>query len=202
MSSFNTVFHQCTGDEETHLLEGADKGEQTLYGEDDFCLETVPGTCGGLFFHFRHPLQNTSCQLTRDKCRHPFLIDDYTVLTQHIIGLGKGIVTCFHWTLNVNKCTVSTKAEVGSSPTLRDSYKHVNKQTGVHTIALHWCTPAQKNKNRFKKPMLTSKRRFKRHRLFNKKCSLSINPQSLSQRFWIILYNIVPEFSNAANPVS
>ena len=73
------------------------------------------------------------------------LIDDYTVLTQHRIGQGKGIVMCFHWMLNINKCTVSTKTEVGSSPTLLDSYKHVNKQTEVHTIASHWCTPAQKN---------------------------------------------------------
>ena len=80
------------------------------------------------------------------------LIDDYTVLTQHRIGQGNGIATCFHWTLNVNKCTVSTKTEVGSSPTLLCSYKHVNKQTGVHTIAFHWCTPAQKkNENRLTK---------------------------------------------------
>ena len=53
VSSFNVVFHQCTGDQETHLLEGADKGEQALCGEGDFCLKTVPGTCGELFFHFR-----------------------------------------------------------------------------------------------------------------------------------------------------
>ena len=74
------------------------------------------------------------------------LIDGYTVLPQHRIGQGKGIATCFHWTLSINKRIVSTKAEVRTSPTLLDSYKHVNKQTGVHTIALHWCTPEQKIK--------------------------------------------------------
>ena len=70
--------------------------EQTLCGEDDFCLETVPGTRGELILHFRQPPRNTlSCRLTRDD-KHPFLIDDYTVLTQHRIGQGKGIATCFH----------------------------------------------------------------------------------------------------------
>ena len=55
--------------EVTHLLEGADKGEQTLCGDGDFCLETVPGTCGELFFHFRQPPHNTlSCRLTLDEC--------------------------------------------------------------------------------------------------------------------------------------
>ena len=94
---------QRTGDEETHLLEGADKGEQTLCGEGDFCLETVPGTCREFFFHFRQPPRNTlSCRLTRDECRHPYLIDDYTVLSQHRIGQEKGIATYFYWTLNVN----------------------------------------------------------------------------------------------------
>ena len=38
---------------------------------------------------------------------------------------------------NINKCTIRTKTEVGSSPTLLDSCQHVNKQTEVHTIALH-----------------------------------------------------------------
>ena len=28
VSSFEAVSHQCTGDEETHLLEGADKGKK------------------------------------------------------------------------------------------------------------------------------------------------------------------------------
>ena len=94
VSLFDAVFHQGTWDEETHLLEGADKGEQTLCGEGDFCLETIPGTCGEPFFHFHQLLHNTlACRLTRDECRHPFLIDDYTVLTQ---GQGKGIATCFH----------------------------------------------------------------------------------------------------------
>ncbi|KAJ4451148.1 hypothetical protein ANN_02590 [Periplaneta americana] len=37
------VFHQCAGDEETHRLESADKVEQTLCGEGDFCFETVAG---------------------------------------------------------------------------------------------------------------------------------------------------------------
>ena len=92
VSLFDAVFHQCSRDEETHFLEGADKREQTLCDEDDFCLETVPGTCGGLFFHFHQQPLNTSCRLTRDECRHPFLIDDYTVLTQHRIGQGKACV--------------------------------------------------------------------------------------------------------------
>ena len=125
--------------EETHLPKGADKGEQTLCGEGDFCLEMRRAL-------LPFPTDTLSCLLARDKCRHPFLICDYTVLMQHRIGQGKGNTMCFHWTLNVNKCTISTKAEVGSSPTLLDSYKHVNKQTGVHTIALLWCMPAQKKK--------------------------------------------------------
>ena len=102
-----------------------------------------------------------------------------TVLTQHWIGQGEDIATCFHWMLNVNKYTVSTRAEVWSSPTLLSSHKHVNKQTELHTIALHWCTPAQKNKNRWTKSMVTSKRRLKRHRLFNKKCSLLLTLSTL-----------------------
>ena len=55
VSTFDTVFQQRTGDEETPPLEGADKGEQTVCGEGDFCLETVPGTCGDLYFYFRQP---------------------------------------------------------------------------------------------------------------------------------------------------
>ncbi|KAJ4440116.1 hypothetical protein ANN_08253 [Periplaneta americana] len=71
------VFHQCAGDEGTHHLEGADKIEQTLCGEGDFCFEIVLGTCGGLFFSFREPPHNTlPCRLAREKCRHPFSIDD------------------------------------------------------------------------------------------------------------------------------
>ena len=173
MPLFDAIFHQCTGDEETHLLEGIDKGEQTLCGEGDFCLETVPGTCGELFFLFCQLSHSTlSCRLTRHECRHPFLIDDYTVLTQHRIGQVKGIATCFHWTLNVNKCTLSTKAAVGSSPTLLDSYKHINKQTGVHTIALLWCTPAKKYKNRLTKINGNLETTHQRHRFFSNKCSL------------------------------
>ncbi|KAJ4447936.1 hypothetical protein ANN_09945 [Periplaneta americana] len=69
--------HQCAGDEETHGLEGADKVEQTLCGESDFCFETVVGACEELFFRFREPPHNTlPCRLTREKCRHPFSIDD------------------------------------------------------------------------------------------------------------------------------
>ena len=59
VSSFDAVFHQCTGDEEIHLLEGADKGEQTVCCKGDFCLEIVPGACAELFFHFRQPPRNT-----------------------------------------------------------------------------------------------------------------------------------------------
>ena len=104
VSSFDAVFQQCTGDEETHLLEGADKGEQKLCGEDDFCLQTVPGrpTCEEIFFHFRQPPCNTlSCRLTRDECRHPFLIEYYTVLTLHRLGQGKKY--CHVFSLNVKR---------------------------------------------------------------------------------------------------
>ncbi|KAJ4445931.1 hypothetical protein ANN_12617 [Periplaneta americana] len=75
------VFHQCAGDEETHRLESADKVQQTLCGEGDFCFETVVGTCGELFFCFREPPHNTlPCRLPREKRRHPFSIHDYTKL--------------------------------------------------------------------------------------------------------------------------
>ncbi|KAJ4435517.1 hypothetical protein ANN_18133 [Periplaneta americana] len=71
------VFHQCAWDEEAHRLEGADKVEETLCGEGDFCFETVVGACGQLFFRFREPPYNTlPCRLARKKRRHPFSIDD------------------------------------------------------------------------------------------------------------------------------
>ena len=109
------------------------------------------------------------------------LIDNYTVLIQHRVGQGKGIATGFHRTLKVNKCTVSTKAEVGSSSTFLDSYKHVNKQTEVDTITLDWCTLEQKNKNSLTKinGNFETTRRFKKQRLFNKKCSLLLTLSTL-----------------------
>ncbi|KAJ4430984.1 hypothetical protein ANN_19577 [Periplaneta americana] len=62
------VFHQCAGDVETHRLEDADKVEQKLLLYMWRALLPFPRAS---------PLP---CRLTREKCRHPFSIDDYTEL--------------------------------------------------------------------------------------------------------------------------
>ncbi|KAJ4436888.1 hypothetical protein ANN_17020 [Periplaneta americana] len=70
------VSHNAPGTKRP-IVTKALKVEQTLCGEGDFCFDTVVGTCGELFFSFREPPHNTlPCRLIREKCRHPFSIDD------------------------------------------------------------------------------------------------------------------------------
>ena len=124
----------------------------TSGGEDDFYLKTVPGTCGELFFHFRQPPRN----------RHPYLFDDYTVLTQQRIKARKRY--CHVFSLNVKRKRMYRKhqgwSRIVSNPSRFLQTCQQTNRGGHNRITLMYAHA--KNKNRLKKSMETSKRRVKR----------------------------------------